>query len=319
MSNTIATTPAPTAPAAVALNPMQQLRQQFTAMQPELAMALPAHVAPERFVRIVMTAIQQTPDLMKADRKSLFAACMKAAQDGLLPDGREAFLNCYFSKKDNKHIASYQPMVAGILKKIRQSGELKQLSCDVVREGDLFEHYVDETGEHFKHQSSDDDNATAPVKYVYAAMWTKDGGVYFKKMTPKAIDKARNVSRAKDSGPWVQWWDEMALKTVIRNLSKRVPMSVEVEAVIHRVDDLTEFDADQEATMHPTVSVLTPNRGADALKSRMLARQQREKINESLVKAGAMPGEPMPAMDMDTGELLELEADVAPPELTPAA
>ncbi len=291
-------------------NPLAELRKQFTAMQPELAMALPAHVAPERFVRIVMTAIQQTPDLMKADRKSLFGACMKAAQDGLLPDGREAFLNCYYSKKDNKFIASYQPMIAGVLKKIRQSGELKQLSCDVVREGDVFEHYVDETGEHFKHQSSDEDNASAPVKYVYAALWTKDGGFYFRKMTPKAVEKARAVSRAANSGPWVQWWDEMALKTVLRNLSKRVPMSVEVESVIHRVDDLYDGDFTDETGNNPAPT--SPNRGSDALKSRMLARQQREKINESLLIAGAMPGEPPADMDAETGELLPLEeGDVA--------
>lgn len=291
-------------------NPLAELRKQFTAMQPELAMALPAHVAPERFVRIVMTAIQQTPDLMKADRKSLFGACMKAAQDGLLPDGREAFLNCYYSKKDNKFIASYQPMIAGVLKKIRQSGELKQLSCDVVREGDVFEHYVDETGEHFKHQSSDEDNASAPVKYVYAALWTKDGGFYFRKMTPKAVEKARAVSRAANSGPWVQWWDEMALKTVLRNLSKRVPMSVEVESVIHRVDDLYDGDFTDETGNNPAPT--SPNRGSDALKSRMLARQRLEKINESLVIAGAMPGEPPADMDAETGELLPLEeGDVA--------
>jgi recombination protein RecT len=301
----ITTTPVAAAPS----SPLAELRKQFTAMQPELAMALPAHVAPERFVRIVMTAIQQTPDLMKADRKSLFAACMKAAQDGLLPDGREAFLNCYYSKKDNKFVASYQPMIAGVLKKIRQSGELKQLSCDVVREGDVFEHYVDETGEHFKHQSSDEDNASAPVKYVYAALWTKDGGFYFKKMTPKAVEKARAVSRAANSGPWVQWWDEMALKTVLRNLSKRVPMSVEVESVIHRVDDLYDIEIGNEIGNETAQSPI--NRGSEALKARMLARQQREKINESLLIAGAMPGEPPPEMDVETGELLDIEVPEA--------
>ena len=304
------TTAITTAPVAAApSSPLAELRKQFTAMQPELAMALPAHVAPERFVRIVMTAIQQTPDLMKADRKSLFAACMKAAQDGLLPDGREAFLNCYYSKKDNKFVASYQPMIAGVLKKIRQSGELKQLSCDVVREGDVFEHYVDETGEHFKHQSSDEDNASAPVKYVYAALWTKDGGFYFKKMTPKAVEKARAVSRAANSGPWVQWWDEMALKTVLRNLSKRVPMSVEVESVIHRVDDLYDIEIGNEIGNETAQSPI--NRGSEALKARMLARQQREKINESLLIAGAMPGEPPPEMDVETGELLDIEVPEA--------
>jgi hypothetical protein len=83
-------------------------------------------------------------------------------------------------------------------------------------------------------------------------------------------------------------------------------MSVEVESVIHRVDDL-DGDFSDETGNNPAPS--SPNRGSDALKSRMLARQQREKINESLLIAGAMPGEPPADMDAETGELLPLEED----------
>lgn len=306
------TTTTTTTTVAKELSPIEVLRKQFTTMQPELAMALPAHVPPERFVRIVMTSIQQNQDLLKADRKSLFSACMKAAQDGLLPDGREAFLNCYYSKKDNKFIASYQPMIAGIIKKIRQSGELKQLSCAVVREGDNFKHYTDETGEHFFYEKSQADNSESPVRLVFAAMWTKDGGFYFDEMNKAEVEKARAVSRAANSGPWVQWWDQMAKKTVLRRLSKLVPMSAEIESMIHRVDDLYDI-GEETANGNGTASAAHSNRGSDALKSRMLARQQREKINESLLIAGALPGEPYPDVDVETGEILEKE-----PELLPA-
>jgi recombination protein RecT len=54
--------------------------------------ALPGNVTPERFVRVAITAIQQTPELVTADRKTLFGAIVRCAQDGLLPDGREAAL-----------------------------------------------------------------------------------------------------------------------------------------------------------------------------------------------------------------------------------
>lgn len=254
-------------------NAIAELRHQFAKLQPQLALALPEHVKPERFVRIVMTAVQQNPTLAKCDRESLFGACMKAAQDGLLPDGREAFLNCYFSKRDNKYIASYQPMIGGILKKIRQSGELKQLSAAVVRQGDEFSYSVDETGEHFRHVPGMD-NDDALVKCVYAAVWTKDGGVYFKVMSVGQIEKARAVSRAKDSGPWVDWWDEMALKTVIRNLAKRLPMSAEIEQVIQRVDDLTDL---------PPIATDTGKAlGTDALKARMLEQQSLPALPDAL-------------------------------------
>lgn len=263
-------------------NAIAELRNQFTKLQPQLALALPAHVQPDRFIRIVMTAVQQNPALVKCDRESLFGACMKAAQDGLLPDGREAFLNCYFSKRDNKYTASYQPMIGGILKKIRQSGELKQLSAAVVRQGDEFSYSVDETGEHFRHVPGMD-NDDAPVTCVYAAVWTKDGGVYFKVMSVGQIEKARAVSRAKDSGPWVDWWDEMALKTVIRNLAKRLPMSAEIEQVIQRVDDLTDLP--------PITSEHGKALGTAALKARMLEQQALPALPESLLDFDEQTGE----------------------------
>ncbi len=62
----------------------------------------------------------------------------------------------------------------------------------------------------------------------------KDGGVYREIMTVADVEKVRAISRAKDSGPWTVWWDEMARKTVLRRLSKRLPMSSDLDDLIHR-------------------------------------------------------------------------------------
>ena len=226
-------------------NPIAELRQQFAAMQPELALALPAHVPAERFVRIVMTAVQKNPDLLQADRKSLFAACMQCAQDGLLPDGRDAAL-VVGNSKDKKtqswvKMVQYRTMIGGVLKKARQSGEIKSISVDTVREGDRFRHYKDEAGEHFEHESLTDNDSDAPILWVYAAVWLKDGGFYFRKMSKARIEQARAVSRAKDDGPWKEWWEEMAHKTVLRNLSKLLPMSSEIDSMLRQEDQDVDF------------------------------------------------------------------------------
>ena len=65
------------------------LPAQLKKRESQFAAALPAHMPVERFMRVVLTAAQNNPDLVRADRPSFFNACMKAAQDGLLPDGRE--------------------------------------------------------------------------------------------------------------------------------------------------------------------------------------------------------------------------------------
>ncbi|MCR5875121.1 recombinase RecT [Phenylobacterium sp. J426] len=198
-------------------------------MEKQFALALPEHVSPEKFVRVVMTAINTNPDLQKADRQSVLAAAMKCAQDGLLPDGREAALVTYGNK------ASYLPMIAGVLTKVRRSGELLSISAHVVYAKDVFSYTLgdNEKIEHQPYMEGDRGKAVA----VYAVAKTKDGGIYREVMSIAEVEQVRNVSRAKNNGPWVQWWGEMARKTVLRRLAKRLPMSTDLMQVFQRDDE----------------------------------------------------------------------------------
>ena len=47
-------------------------------------------------------------------------------------------------------------------------------------------------------------------------------------MTKEQIDKRRDASKLKNGVPWTQWYDEMARKTLIRNLFKYLPVSIEM-------------------------------------------------------------------------------------------
>lgn len=214
------------------------LAQDLEVLKPEVAKVLPEHVTPDRFMRVVMTAIAQTPDLRNANRRSLLTSCVRAATDGLVPDGREAALVTFRTKSGPEVI--YFPMVAGILKKVRNSGELKSIMSNVVYEQDEFNYWIDDAGEHITHKpniSGDRGKFLA----VYGIAKTKDDGVYVEVMSRSQIEQVRNVSRAKDNGPWRDWYDEMARKTVIRRLAKRLPMSTDLEAVIQRDDEMYDL------------------------------------------------------------------------------
>jgi recombination protein RecT len=63
-------------------NPLTVIRQNLQQMAPEFKAALPAHVSVDKFTRVAMTAIQNNPDLQNADRRSLFGAIVRLAQDG---------------------------------------------------------------------------------------------------------------------------------------------------------------------------------------------------------------------------------------------
>ncbi len=205
------------------------------AMREQLRIALPKHVDLDAFARTVMTSVQSNYQLCNAERKSLLAACMEAAQDGLLPDGREGAIVPY-RMKGGPLVAQWQPMVGGLLRLVRQSGELVEIAAHIVRRSDRFDYVVDERGEHFQHHPNFMEPDTPPL-LVYAYARTKDGGLYFEPMAWSEIEKFQAMSRAtSDESPWHMWPDEMAKVRPIKRLCKRLPMSTDARAVLARDD-----------------------------------------------------------------------------------
>lgn len=217
------------------ISPLEMVRQELNGNMPKIKSALPAHITPEKFASVVMTALQNNPELLNLDRSSLFNSAMKCAQDGLLPDGREAA----FVKFGNK--VQYMPMVSGILKKVRNSGELSSINAQVVYTNDEFDYWIDEMGEHLKHKPKLD-GERGVRSMTYAVARTKDGSIYLEVMTEEQIQDVRSVSRAKDSGPWSgPFADEMRKKTAIRRLSKRLPMNTDIAQTIERDDEMYDL------------------------------------------------------------------------------
>lgn len=207
---------------------LQGASEQLQRYKPKLAAALPAHIKPEKFERVVMTVLNQTPDLLNCDRLSLFTACTKCAQDGLVPDGREAALVPF------KGQVQYMPMVYGLIKRTRQSGELASLSAHVVYENDTFDYALGDD-EHIDHKPTMQPDR-GQIIAAYAIAKLKDGTVQREVMTVAEIEEVRNVSRAKNAGPWTQWFGEMARKTVVRRLCKYLPLSAELMRTMKRGD-----------------------------------------------------------------------------------
>jgi recombination protein RecT len=229
-----------------------KFREQLEQRAGEIKMALPQHITPEKFQRTIITACQSDPDLLKADRQSLVLACMKAAQDGLLPDKREAAIVVF---KENKKTESgwqtrlmcvYLPMVYGLRKKILQSGEVSALEVNVVYAAEVEAgKFIYEVGlepplrhrpmlELSLEQTTDDQIVAA---YSIATM--KDGTRSFELMRRFEIDRVRETSKTgatrdrqgkprQPSGPWVDWFPEMAKKTVMRRHAKTLPQSGDI-------------------------------------------------------------------------------------------
>jgi recombination protein RecT len=237
--------PAPTSPepspAPRALTPAQAFRGTLDNMEGKFAEMLPPHIPAKRFAGTIMTAVNLQPDLLATNKNSLIVACMKAAQDGLFPDGREAAFVIFRSKSGPQ--TQYMPMIGGLLKKLRNSGQLSSIHAEVVYEHDTFAHELGDSPK-ITHTPATGDRG-APIK-VYAVAKTKDGAVYREVMSHYEVEQVRAVSRARDSGPWVQWWGEMAKKTVIRRLCKRLPSSADVDQVMRHDDETYDHNQTQQ-------------------------------------------------------------------------
>ena len=295
-----------TQPAEQTANPVAVIRQNLVAMEPEFKAALPPHIPVERFKRVALTAIQNTPALAQADRRSLFGALVRLAQDGLLPDGREAAVVMFGNK------AQAMPMIAGILKRVRQSGEVARVSAQVVYKNDTFtvRYGFDEDVEHIP--PALDEPRGEPIG-AYATAVLKDGSQLLEVMSLEEIEKVRAVSRAARNGPWVAWWSEMARKTVMRRLSKRLPMSTDLEDEIFSRDE-TMRPTTIEAVAQPEPQTVVPLSRLDAIEHQIETPQEPEVITEQAEEIEAE------IVDETTGEITrgttlgeQLDADDAHP------
>jgi recombination protein RecT len=204
------------------LTPLGALQQSLKQYLPEFQKQLPSNVDPEKFLRIVLNTVAMNPAFLKCDKASLFAAAAKCAGDGLFPDGREAAMIPYGNQ------CQYQIMIYGVYKKARNSGEIALLCAEIVYPGDHFKFGVSsERGKYLDHQPKfDSERDVKDAIAVYALSKTKDGECDFEVMTRQEIEHVRNKFSKAAKGPaWTDSWGEMARKTVVKKLAKRLPAS----------------------------------------------------------------------------------------------
>jgi len=197
-----------------AVTTIDHVRKQLQVLQPEFAPLLPENVKPEQFSRVVLTALQNDPELLKADQRSLFSACMKAAEDQMLPDGDRAALVAFKGK------VTYMRMMRGLIEKIYETGLVDDIDIGIVRQGDAFE-LQQGTNPNLHHAPKIPSASDAAVIGVYTVMHLNSGRPSFHFMETAEINKIRDgYGNTSDWSPWTKRWEAMAGKTVLRQHCK---------------------------------------------------------------------------------------------------
>lgn len=209
------------------------LQQYIKTMEGEIKKALPSVMTPERFTRMVLSAISANSQLSKCTPKSFLGAMMNAAQLGLEPN--TPLGQAYILPYSNKGVleAQFQIGYKGLIDLAYRSGDVEVIQSHIVYENDEFEcEYGINTKLSHKPASS---NRGKPIK-VYALFKTKSGGYGFEVMSMDDVKAhAEKYSKAYGSSfsPWKSNFEEMAKKTVLKRVLKYAPLKSDfVKAVV---------------------------------------------------------------------------------------
>uniref|UniRef100_A0A6M3JVA5 Putative DNA recombination protein n=1 Tax=viral metagenome TaxID=1070528 RepID=A0A6M3JVA5_9ZZZZ len=201
----------------------------------QLQMVLPnVGITKERMVRLMFSALNQAPKLLEATPNTLLNSMILSASLGLEPNTPlgHAYLIPFrqTDKTTGDKTMTVQFIIGykGFLSLARRSGEIAFISSHVVREGDTFE-YQYGTEEFVKHIPADGEGE---ITHAYCVARLKDGSSAFEIMTKKQIDGIRARSTARNSGPWVTDYEQMARKTAIRRLMNYLPLSIEMARAV---------------------------------------------------------------------------------------
>ena len=220
-------TPATRSTMSVAQTQMNTIKDLIERSKNAIASRLPKHLTPDRIMKVALTAINKTPKLLECSRESLLMSIMQAAELGLEPGGAlgEGYLVPYGNQ------CQFIPGYRGLISLARRSGQIISIEAHVVNEKDEFDCGLG-LDPFLKHTPAWEEEDPGKLRFVYAVAKLKDGGVQFEVMSRAQIEGIRAKSKAGRSGPWVDHFDEMARKTVVRRLFKYLPVSVELASAL---------------------------------------------------------------------------------------
>lgn len=222
-------------------------------MEPEFALLLKSSgTDPKKFMNNALLAISSKPEIQSGEvnRKSVFDVCSRAANDGVVLDGKEAALIIGWNEKLKQKEAQYRLMSGGIMQMIRRSPEIERVACQLVYENDDFvvDFVTDEVP--LKHTLTPDAllKGRGQMVGVYFVAKLRNGEWTSPEVMSKdEVDAVRDGFAPKDkngnfSKMWRDAYGEAARKTVLHRAAKRLPLGESASAAI-------EQDAVEDGTL----------------------------------------------------------------------
>ena len=197
-------------------------------LKPQIAQALPKHLSADRMIQMATQVIVKNPKVAECSAASLIGAVMQASILGFKPS--DSLGQVYFVPYGKS--VQFQVGYKGYIDLARRSGQIKTLYAYPVYQNDHFEY---ELGLEPKltHRPAQEDRGE--MTFVYAVAHYKDGGYNFVVLSRNEVERLRlrnAFQKSKPSGAWATDYEAMACAKAIKQLSKYMPLSEEMQGAV---------------------------------------------------------------------------------------
>jgi recombination protein RecT len=194
-------------------SPIKSMYSFFESKRDMIIKGLTSDISPDKFMATCYNLLLINPDIAKCDKITVLNAVNRSAQMGLSPDPIRG--EAYFIPR--KNACTFQIGYKGLIKMAIASGAIKMIQCFAVHEN---EHLIMRAGEKPDYIISRGDRGELEGFLCLAKLNETDWD--FEYMTVAEINRIRDNFKATD-GVWAKNYNEMAKKTVIKRLLKRIP------------------------------------------------------------------------------------------------
>lgn len=178
-------------------------------------------VRAEALVRFSLMEMSTNEKLRACTPDSIYLGLLACAVTGLEPGALkgEAYLVPFAGK------AQFIPGWKGLVKQVRRSREVRGLVANVVRERDTFDLDLGTAKSLIHKPKLGRDADRGDVIGAYAIATLANGEPEIEWMDRADLDAIQKVAESRGKSPaWQGWQDQMQRKSVIRRISKRLPL-----------------------------------------------------------------------------------------------
>ena len=244
--------------------------------------------------------------LQQCTQDSVYNALLEMVTQGLSPAKKQ----CYFIKygSDVQLRMSY----FGTIKVTKDLQEVKDVTANVVYEGDTLDVAVENGRKKLVKHETDWRNADNPIIAAYCIITRTDGEEFFEVMTKKQIDKS--WSKAKTKNVQIDFSDQMAMRTVINRAAKMfINTSNDSDLFAGAINNTIADEYDNGRQVKEAEPVREEAETLDSIlgaSEEVTEKPKKEVINQELTTTDtSYPADEVPDFDKETGEAIDKEPE----------